>query len=144
MAEINDVIFTSDTFGNMNVWDLKSGTTLMTYKSTAINARCMDILNNDYVLAVQKGPLILAWPINSQEKVQHIKMLCPGEIGCFSISPDGLYIAVSIENKLLIWQVIHSSYRFISIFECILTEVLFSSLQENYYRLLAAITNVLL
>ncbi|XP_065221153.1 WD repeat-containing protein 18 [Planococcus citri] len=104
MAEINDVIFTSDTFGNMNVWDLKSGTTLMTYKSSAINARCMDVLNNDYVLAVQKGPLILAWPINSQEKIQHIKMLCPGEVGCFSVSPDGLYIAVSIENKLLIWQ----------------------------------------
>lgn len=105
MSEISDVIFTSDTFGNMNVWDLRSGTTLMTYKSTSINPRCMDILNNDYVLAGQKNPLILAWPINSQEKVQNIRMLCPGVIGCFSVSPDGLFIAVSIESKLMIWQV---------------------------------------
>lgn len=106
MNGITDTIFTSDTFGNITVWDLKCGTNLMTYKSGVLNQRCLEILKNDYVLAAEKGPLIYAWSINSQEKIQEIRMACPGIISCFVLSPDGLYIAVSIENKLLVWQVI--------------------------------------
>lgn len=105
MGEIIDTVFASDTFGNITVWDLKNGTTLINYKSNAINPKCLDILGNDYILAVERGPLINVWPINSQEKLQHLRLVCPGVINVFSISPDNCYIAVALENKLLIWQV---------------------------------------
>lgn len=105
MNTVTDTIFASDTFSNITVWDLKCGTSLMNYKSGIINYRCLEVLQNDYVLGVEKGPLIYAWPLNSQEKIQEIRMVCPGLINCFAVSLDGLYIAVSIENKLLIWQV---------------------------------------
>jgi hypothetical protein len=99
-----DTIFASDAFGNINVFDLRVGTTLMHYKSNAIPAKCLDVLQ-DYVIAAEKGPLIYAWPLNSQEKLQTVRMVCPGVVGCCAVSPDELYIAVSTSEKLLIWQV---------------------------------------
>lgn len=105
MAKISDIIFATDTFSNINVWDLRRGTNLMNYKSGAINSGCLSVLQNDYVLAAEKGPLIYAWPINSQEKLHSIRMVCPGAVGSCLVSPDGLYIATSVNEKLLIWQV---------------------------------------
>lgn len=105
MNTITDAIFATNTINNIRVLDLKCGTELMHYNSGVIKPKCLNIMQNDYVLAAEEGPLIYAWPINSSEKLQSIRMLCPGKIGCFSLSPDGLYIAVSVDNKLLLWQV---------------------------------------
>ena len=99
-----DTIFATDAFGNINVFDLRVGTALMHYKSNAIPSKCLNVLK-DHVVAAEKGPLIYAWPINSQEKLQAVRMVCPGVVGCCAVSPDELYIAVSTAEKLLIWQV---------------------------------------
>lgn len=105
MNTITDAIFATNTTSNIRVLDLKCGTELMHYNSGVIKPKCLHIMQNDYVLAAEEGPLIHAWPLNSSEKLQSTRMLCPGKIGCFSLSPDGLYIAVSVDNKLLLWQV---------------------------------------
>lgn len=117
---MNDTVFATDTFGNISVWDLRRGTNLMNYKSGAINSRCLSILQNAYVLAAEKGPLIYAWPINSQEKLQSVRMVCPGVIGCCTTGPDGLFIAASVEDKLLIWQVENFEIEcfLLSLFNC--------------------------
>ncbi len=106
MNDITEAIFASDTSGNVAVWDLHCKTKLMRYKSGVINRQSLAVLHNDYVLGVEKGPLIYAWPINNQEKITHIRMACPGLIGSFALSPDGYFIAVSVNNNLLIWQVL--------------------------------------
>jgi hypothetical protein len=49
--------------------------------------------------------MIQAWPVNSQEKAQ-LRLICPGRISSMQASPDAAYIAVSIETKLHMWQVI--------------------------------------
>lgn len=99
-----DTIFATDSSGNINVFDLRVGTVLMHYKSSAIPSKCLSVLH-DYVVAPECGPLVYVWLLNSQEKVQTIRMVCPGKVGCCAVSPDELYIAISTGLNLHLWQV---------------------------------------
>jgi WD40 repeat protein len=70
-----------------------------------VSQNCVSLLGNDYLIAADKGPLIHTWPINSQEKTHQVRMLCGGKINSLAASPDGLYIAVAIGEKLQVWLV---------------------------------------
>lgn len=101
-----EVAFVTDGTSGITVWDTANGTMLKTYRHTAsIGQNCVSLLGNDYLIASDKGPLIYTWPINSQEKTQQVRMLCGGKINSLAASPDGLYIAVAIGEKLQVWMV---------------------------------------
>lgn len=101
-----EVAFVTDGTSGATVWDPTNGTMLKTYRHTAsIGQNCVGLLGNDYLVAADKGPLIHTWPINSQEKTHQVRMLCGGKINALATSPDGLFIAVAISEKLQIWMV---------------------------------------
>ncbi|CAH0380683.1 unnamed protein product [Bemisia tabaci] len=104
---IIEAVVSSDGKGGAVVWEPQGGTVLMSYKGAApCNPHALSFLGQDYLLAVEKGkPLITVWRINSQEKETSIRLLCPGRITSMQASPDALYIAVGIEDKLHIYQV---------------------------------------
>jgi len=105
-CETLEVAFVTDGTSGATVWDTANGTMLKTYRHTAsIGQNCMSLLGKDYLLAADKGPLIHAWPINSQEKTHQVRMLCGGKINSLAASPDGLYIAVATCEKLHVWMV---------------------------------------
>ncbi|CAI6343875.1 unnamed protein product [Macrosiphum euphorbiae] len=104
-SETLEVAFVSDGTSGATVWDTTNGTMLKTYRHTAsIGQNCMSLLGNDYLIAADKGPLIQTWPINSQERTHQVRMLCGGKINSLAASPDGLYIAVAISEKLQVWM----------------------------------------
>lgn len=105
-SETLEVAFVTDGTSGATVWDTANGTMLKTYRHTAsIGQNCISLLGNDYLIAADKGPLIHTWPINSQERTHQVRMLCGGKINSLAASPDGLYIAVAINEKLQVWMV---------------------------------------
>jgi len=111
-SETLEVAFVSDGTSGATVWDTTNGTMLKTYRHTAsIGQNCLSLLGNDYLIAADKGPLIQTWPINSQERTHQVRMLCGGKINALAASPDGLYIAVAISEKLQVWMVSSISER---------------------------------
>uniref|UniRef100_A0A8D8ZPG3 WD repeat-containing protein 18 n=1 Tax=Cacopsylla melanoneura TaxID=428564 RepID=A0A8D8ZPG3_9HEMI len=106
MNLLHEVAVSSDGSGAISVWEPKGGTLLMSYKGASVlNPQAFCLLGNDYVLGVEKGkPMIHAWPVNSQEKAQ-LRLICPGRITSMEASPDTMYIAVTVETKLHVWQI---------------------------------------
>lgn len=105
-SEILEVALVSDGTTGASVWDFSNGTILKTYRHTAsIGQNSLSLLGTDYILAADKGPLIHTWPINSQERTHQVRMLCAGKINALAASPDGIFIAVAIAEKLQIWMV---------------------------------------
>lgn len=105
-SETCEVAFVTDGTTGATVWDTSNGTMLKTYRHTAsVGQNCISLLGNDYLIAADKGPLIHTWPINSQERTHQVRMLCGGKINALAASPDGLYIAVAISEKLQVWMV---------------------------------------
>lgn len=105
MTTLVNSVFVSDGGGGLHVYDINNGSTLMYYKCGVINPHCLSILRNDYIFTAENSPIIQVWQINSQEKLNSVRMACPGTIGTLNISPDYCYIAVTSEEKLLMWQV---------------------------------------
>ncbi|XP_075220123.1 WD repeat-containing protein 18 [Lycorma delicatula] len=107
---MNEVLFTSssgDSVVSVNVWDSKTGTSLMSYRGGGvINPNGLSMLGSDYLIAVEKSkPLLQVWPINSQQPIQSPRLLCPGKVSVMACSPDGCYIALSVDEKLHVYQV---------------------------------------
>ncbi|XP_050436219.1 WD repeat-containing protein 18 [Adelges cooleyi] len=103
-SETLEVAFVSDGTTGASVWDTANGTMLKTYRHTSsLGQNSLSLLGTDYLLAADKGPLIHTWPINSQERTHQVRMLCSGKINALAASPDGLYIAVAIAEKLQVW-----------------------------------------
>ncbi|KAL1447706.1 hypothetical protein WDU94_005597, partial [Cyamophila willieti] len=105
MSFLHEVAISSDGSGAISVWEPKGGTLLMSYKGSGVlNPQAFCLLGNDYLLGVEKGkPMIHTWPVNSQEKAQ-LRLICPGRISSMEASPDAMYIAVTVETKLHVWQ----------------------------------------
>lgn len=102
-----EVAFMSDGTTGVSVWNIANGTQLKTYRHTAsISQNCVSQLGHDYLIAAGKSsPIIYAWPINSQERTHQVRMLCGGKINALAASPDGVYIAVAVGEKLHLWLV---------------------------------------
>lgn len=114
MNETIEALITSDssTSGGAlftcNVWDIHTGTILHSYKNGGVcspNTLCQ--INNDYILAGENlKPLLHLWQMNSQEPVgkSTIRLVVPGNVNALDVSPNGMYCAAAIEEKLYIWQ----------------------------------------
>uniref|UniRef100_A0A6M2DGL8 Putative wd40 domain protein n=1 Tax=Xenopsylla cheopis TaxID=163159 RepID=A0A6M2DGL8_XENCH len=108
MNNLLEVVLASDDSGqcNTSVWDPNTCTMVMTYKGGNVaSPHTLSLINNEYVIAADRTkPLLNVWPINSQEPVPNLRMICPGRVGALDVTPDGIYLAAGIEDKLHIWH----------------------------------------
>ncbi|XP_068578445.1 WD repeat-containing protein 18-like, partial [Cebidichthys violaceus] len=108
MAAPLEVIVTSDSgsqLWNSSVFDLHSGSSLLSYRGGSSSARTMTVLNGQYLLSAQLGKnFINMWEIHRKDQLQQ-KMVCPGLITSLTASPNGLFLAAGVAESVYLWEV---------------------------------------
>ncbi|XP_056132021.1 WD repeat-containing protein 18 [Lampris incognitus] len=90
---------------NCAVFDLHSGTNLLSYRGGNTSSRSLAVLNGEYVLGAQLGKnFINVWEVQRKDQLQQ-KIVCPGIITCLTASPNGLYLAAGIAEAVYLWEV---------------------------------------
>ncbi|XP_046748199.1 WD repeat-containing protein 18 [Diprion similis] len=109
MSSSSEIIITSDGTGQMFSaagWDPQTGTQLATYKNGAsLGYNTTNIIADSYLLAADATkPRLYFWPLNQQTPVENMRFVAPGNVTALTCSPDGLFIAAAIGEKICIWQ----------------------------------------
>ncbi|KAL4634805.1 WD repeat-containing protein 18 [Arapaima gigas] len=108
MAAPMEVVVCADSAGqlwNCAVFDLHSGTNLLSYRGGNSSARSLTVLNGEFILGAQLGKnFINVWEIQRKDQLQH-KIVCPGIVTCLTASPDGLYLLAGIAEAIYVWEV---------------------------------------
>lgn len=107
--DVLEVLVTSETTGSLSsssVWDINSGTSLMSYKSGGVAApRTLCFIGQDFIASVERTkPILHIWPLNSHERVTGLRFVLPGRPTALAFSPSGHYCVAGIEEKIYIWQ----------------------------------------
>lgn len=109
MADAIEVAFTSaanDQLNAANVWDVRTGTNLMSYKGAVCGTNGLCLVGSDYVISTDKGkPFLRVWPINSHQPLNFPRLLCSFRISAVTASPDKCHVAVAIEEKVQVYQI---------------------------------------
>ena len=93
-------------FWNVCVWDYNSGTNLQTYKNSSTVSQGLAFLGNDQMLcAAYNKPYIVCW--NLKGKSQSTKINTAGCVLCLAASNCGNYVALGIQEKIFLIQVIY-------------------------------------
>ncbi|XP_030639939.1 WD repeat-containing protein 18 [Chanos chanos] len=108
MSSPMEVIVSADSAGqlwNCAVFDLHTGTNLLSYRGGNTSSRSLTILNGEYILGAQLGKnFINVWEIQRKDQLQQ-KLVCPGVVTCLTASPDGLYVLAGIGEAIYLWEV---------------------------------------
>ena len=104
-----EVVVTSDSSGDnysAATWDPCTGSLLSTYKhANALGHHSLQLLNDSYLIASNATkPGLHLWPLNSQTPVPNLRLTTPGRVTALACTPNGLYIAAAISEKIYIWQ----------------------------------------
>lgn len=135
MTDSVEVAITSETSGqqwSVSVWDILTGSQLITYKvqfclpqslthyntcSLSLIVICFQnggvcgshslcLAGKDYVVAAELAkPLLHVWPVNSSEPSHDLRTICPGIVGALAVSPNGKFLVAGIAEKIHVWQV---------------------------------------
>ncbi|XP_043909947.1 WD repeat-containing protein 18 [Protopterus annectens] len=90
---------------NCSVWDLYTGTTLLSYRGGNSSPRSLAVLNGEHLLGAQLGKnYINVWELQRKDQLQQ-KIVCPGVVTCLAASPNGLYIVAGITESIYLWDV---------------------------------------
>lgn len=92
--------------GTIFVWDVLTGTTLVTYKGGGvIRQHGLSFISDQFIISAQKDTQILnVWAFQQKDQI-HTKIICPGKVNSLAVTPDSTYCVVSIAEKIYIWQV---------------------------------------
>ncbi|XP_035862960.1 WD repeat-containing protein 18 isoform X1 [Sander lucioperca] len=108
MAAPLEVIVSSDSAAQMwnsTVFDLHSGSSLLSYRGGNSTARTLTVLRGEYLLSAQLGKnFINVWEIQRKDQLQQ-KLMCPGVVTCLSASPNGLFLAAGVAEAVYLWEV---------------------------------------
>ncbi|XP_029684023.1 WD repeat-containing protein 18 isoform X2 [Takifugu rubripes] len=108
MAAPLEVILSSDSgsqLWNLTVFDLHSGSSLLSYRGGNSSARTLTLLRGQYILSAQLGKnFINVWEIQRKDQLQQ-KIVCPGVVTCLNASPDGLFLAAAVAEAIYLWEV---------------------------------------
>ncbi|KAJ8305718.1 hypothetical protein KUTeg_016263 [Tegillarca granosa] len=108
MSSPDEIIISSDASGqlwNSCLWDLQSGTSLLTFKGGTSAPRTLDLINKEYLIAASNTkPVLHIWPLQKKESNQ-MKIVCPGIVTSLTVTPDGSYCIAGIAEKIHMWQV---------------------------------------
>ncbi|XP_064187493.1 WD repeat-containing protein 18 [Anguilla rostrata] len=90
---------------NCAVFELHSGTNLLSYRGGNTSARSLTVLNGEYILGGQLGKnFINVWEIQRKDQLQQ-KIVCPGIVTCLAASPNGLFLLAGIAEAVYVWEV---------------------------------------
>ncbi|KAJ0032608.1 hypothetical protein NQD34_002689 [Periophthalmus magnuspinnatus] len=108
MAAPLEVVVSSDSSSqlwNCTVFDLHSGSSLLSYRGGNSSARTLTVLNGEYLLSAQLGKnFINVWEIQRKDQLQQ-KIVCPGVVTCLTASPNGLFLATGVAEAIYLWEV---------------------------------------
>ncbi|XP_068448800.1 WD repeat-containing protein 18 [Clinocottus analis] len=108
MAAPLEVIVTSDSgsqLWNCTVFDLHSGSSLLSYRGGNSGARSLALLSGEHLLSAQQGKNVInMWEIQRKDQLQQ-KMVCPGLVTCLTASPSGLFLAAGVAEAVYLWEV---------------------------------------
>ncbi|XP_078024526.1 WD repeat-containing protein 18 [Epinephelus lanceolatus] len=108
MAAPLEVIVSSDSgsqMWNSTVFDLHSGSSLLSYRGGNSSARTLSVLGGEYLLSAQLGKnFINVWEIQRKDQLQQ-KVVCPGVVTCLTASPNGLFLAAGVAEAVYLWEV---------------------------------------
>uniref|UniRef100_A0A3P8UJU6 WD repeat-containing protein 18 n=1 Tax=Cynoglossus semilaevis TaxID=244447 RepID=A0A3P8UJU6_CYNSE len=108
MAVPLEVIVTSDSSSqlwNTTVFDLHSGSSLISYRGGNSTSRTLTVLRGEFLLSAQLGKnFINAWEIQRKDQLQQ-KIVCPGVVTCITASPNGLFLAAGVNEAIYLWEV---------------------------------------
>nr|XP_057930464.1 WD repeat-containing protein 18 [Doryrhamphus excisus] len=108
MAAPLEVVLSSDSSSqlwNSTVFDLHSGSSLLSYRGGNSSARTLCVLNGEYLVSAQLGKnFINVWEIQRKDQLQQ-KIVCPGVVTCVSASADGLFLAAGVAEAVYLWEV---------------------------------------
>ncbi|XP_070410503.1 WD repeat-containing protein 18 [Nothobranchius furzeri] len=108
MAAPLEVIVSSDSASqlwNCTVFDLHSGSSLLSYRGGNSSARSLSVLRGDFLLSAQLSKnFINVWEIQRKDQLQQ-KIVCPGVVTCLTASPDGAFLAVGVAEAVYLWEV---------------------------------------
>ncbi|KAG5276491.1 hypothetical protein AALO_G00132670 [Alosa alosa] len=108
MSAPMEVVVSADSSGqlwNCAVFDLHSGTNLLSYRGGNSSSRSLTVLNGEYILGAQLGKnFINVWEVQRKDQLQQ-KIVCPGIVTCLTASPDGLYVLAGIADAIYLWEV---------------------------------------
>ncbi|XP_028907491.1 WD repeat-containing protein 18 [Ornithorhynchus anatinus] len=107
MASPLEVAVCTDSAGmlwNCAVWEVQSGTNLLTYRGGQSGPHGLALLNGEYLLSTQLGKnYISAWELQRKDQLQQ-KIMCPGLVTCLTTSPNGLYVLAGIAESIYLWE----------------------------------------
>ncbi|XP_077441135.1 WD repeat-containing protein 18 [Vanacampus margaritifer] len=108
MAAPLEVVVSSDASSqlwNVSVFDVHSGSSLLSYRGGNSSARTLCLLNGQYLLSAQLAKnFINVWEIHRKEQLQQ-KIVCPGVVTCISASADGVFLAAGVAEAIYLWEV---------------------------------------
>ncbi|KAM6945512.1 WD repeat-containing protein 18 [Aplochiton taeniatus] len=108
MSAPMEIILSTDSgaqLWNCAVFELHSGTNLLSYRGGNTSARSLTVLNGEYILGAQLGKnFINVWEIQRKDQLQQ-KIVCPGIVTCLTASPNGLYLVAGISESIYLWEV---------------------------------------
>uniref|UniRef100_A0A3B5QC64 WD repeat-containing protein 18 n=1 Tax=Xiphophorus maculatus TaxID=8083 RepID=A0A3B5QC64_XIPMA len=108
MAAPLEVVISSDSgsqLWNCTVFDLHSGSSLLSYRGGNSAARSLAVLRGEFLLSAQLGKnFINVWEIQRKDQLQQ-KIVCPGVVTCLTASPDGAFLAAGVAEAVYLWEV---------------------------------------
>ncbi|XP_060890762.1 WD repeat-containing protein 18 [Labrus mixtus] len=108
MAAPLEVIVSSDSgsqLWNCTVFDLHSGSSLLSYRGGNSSARTLTVLSGGHLLSAQLGKNFMnVWEIQRKDQLQQ-KIVCPGVVTCLTASPNGVFLAAAIAEAVYLWEV---------------------------------------
>ncbi|XP_035379198.1 WD repeat-containing protein 18 [Electrophorus electricus] len=108
MSAPMEVVLSADSAGlmwNCAVFDLHTGSNVLSYRGGNSSARSLTVLNGEYILGAQLGKnFINVWEIQRKDQLQQ-KIVCPGIVNCLVASPDGLYVLAGIAEAVYLWEI---------------------------------------
>ncbi|KAM4629736.1 WD repeat-containing protein 18 [Polymixia lowei] len=108
MSAPMEIVVTADSAAqlwNCAVFDLHSGTNLLSYRGGNTSSRTLTVVNGEYILGAQLGKnFINVWEIQRKDQLQQ-KVVCPGVVTCLTASPNGLYLAAGIAEAVYFWEI---------------------------------------
>lgn len=108
MSDCVEVAITSDSSDQLwscCVWDVRTGTHLISYKGGgAPGARTLATINNQFILTGNMvKPMLHIWPINRHEAIA-TRFILPGRPTAVCVSPDGNYCLVAVQETIYVYQ----------------------------------------
>ncbi|KAK2835124.1 hypothetical protein Q5P01_015608 [Channa striata] len=108
MAAPLEVIVSSDSgsqLWNCTVFDLHSGSSLLSFRGGNSSARTLTVLRGEFLVSAQLGKnFINVWEIQRKDQLQQ-KIVCPGVVTCLTASPNGLFLVAGVAESIYLWEV---------------------------------------